>query len=699
MLEKVIIKKTFRVPAVLEEHGDGEHVARQLDVALMEVGFKLSRDLFTYLSQPSPSHVREQGSVMLTARKDLLGEHVQHNVYFINFPHDIPDTKEFWLNEIFRLLLTGETSYGRYQHSYEDMLALHDAFLPSLQERVTVLHLGKTLREETVSLYHQLASSATPLAVQDRALVKDLAQACLTDAQPDIIPVRETKAIINAVRLTRGYPFLLDTVTDVLRLACALSESDVTVQESTKFASFSRSIRKKLMHALDSILVSSPAQLADVHQYQEQWKRLGERLHPHEYASLYSHAAALFEVVRGEKPVPTLEAKVEAAFLAQDIPHAIHLLTVKPGMLMRNIDRILRRDTSGNHNLLLEEMQEVLPRVSGRVVLGLREHLQNRLHQQTSRIFTNSKGRAWVREDTLPLLDTTQVTLLTHTLDVEIARRLPHREHLIVDRDMVGVALPLSEKHKASGFSILPRGSVMNVGSELLRFFVYWKQTARRTDYDLSAMLLDKDLQCVEQLSWTNLRAIGATHSGDLVDATDGATECIELDLSRIDASYIVPTINIFSGEAFTEVESCFFGMMQCEREQQGKPFEARAVRFKSDIRGNGRVALPLVFIKEAHHWSAKWMHLHLKGRPNFNRVETTHVSASMLAQSILSRSYLDMSYLLDLLRGKTETVSWYEQGMEYMKSITFIGLDRPEALPREAIVYTLSNLQSLIPV
>ncbi len=64
---------------------------------------------------------------------------------------------------------------------------------------MTLLHLVKSLSEETLALYHTLAESVVPLNEDDRSLVKMLADLCLFDDQPTRIPMRETRAIINSV--------------------------------------------------------------------------------------------------------------------------------------------------------------------------------------------------------------------------------------------------------------------------------------------------------------------------------------------------------------------------------------------------------------------------------------------------------------------------------------------------------------------
>jgi hypothetical protein len=113
-----IIKRTLRVPVLADRQGVGTIATRQLDVALMDVGFKLSRDLFDSLSQQPPAVVIGLSWTVLAAVQELLGEDVEQNVHFINFPANVPNTVDFWWTEVLRLFLTGQTKYGRYQHSY-----------------------------------------------------------------------------------------------------------------------------------------------------------------------------------------------------------------------------------------------------------------------------------------------------------------------------------------------------------------------------------------------------------------------------------------------------------------------------------------------------------------------------------------------------------------------------------------------------
>ncbi|MDH6520840.1 stress response protein SCP2 [Streptomyces sp. SAI-135] len=718
-LESLVIRHALRLPAPAGPAGEGDVAARRFDAALMSAGFKLSADALRVLSGLSESTVVDTAVRTLATVREMTGDHVRHNVYFKDFPANVPDTFEFWMRCVREALEDGKArsgvlaqlrngvvnlltlpSYGTYRHTYEEMLAAHDELTAAVGDRLTVLHLGGALEDELTALYLALAGSTTPLGDEHLADLRVLAGHCADGPQPETIPVRENRAVVNEARLKAGSGLLLDTVTDVLRLACALSGGDVSLQEPTRLSKLSRPVRRALLAGLDEVVAGTPAKLADVLAHREAFKRLGERLHPHEYPR-WPHAAEVFAVARGEKKAYTFEARVEALLGADDVLGATELLRSAPGRLLRALDRLLRTArTQAERDAVVAAVEEVAPQVSGRVVLSVREYLHNRAEEAgRKRVFINRAGRAHVTDDARRTVPEEDRKRLIAVLDAETARRLPSPERLLVDPDVLGVALPLSGRAASAGLGVLPRGSVSPVDGELLRFFVYWKQTRQVTDYDLSALLLDADYETVSWLSYTNLREVEGEHSGDITDAPDGASEFINLRLGAVRGTYIVPQVNIYSGEKFEDAEESFFGFMLREGEQKGQPFEARTVRMKSELRGPGRVALPLAFRRaQDGSWHAKWLHLYLKGHPAYNRVEGNQVSVATLLRAVVEREQLTVGYLADLMANDgTQVATWDPESVPDVP-VTYIGLERPEGLHPESVVITPENLRDLIP-
>ncbi|MFF6788127.1 hypothetical protein ACFY9C_03540 [Streptomyces filamentosus] len=721
VLARLLVRHTLRVPVPAGERGDGSGAALRFDAALRTAGFALSSALLKELSGRSAEAVVELARWVLPAVRERVGDHVAHNAYFIDFPANVPDTREFWLSCVLEALEDPEVrepvldrlsagvldlltlpSYGRYRHSYEELLAAHEELVPAAGDRLTVLHLGGSPEEETTALYVALAGSVTPLGEEHLADLAVLAAHCADGPQPAEIPVRESRAVVNAARLRAGAAPLLDTVTDVLRLACALSDGDVTLRERTRFRALSRPVRRVLLAGLDAVVAEVPAKLADVGQHREAWKRLGERLHPHEHPR-WPHAAEVFAVARGELRAPSLDSRTEALLADGDVPGAAELLaSAAPGRLFRALDRLLRTAADGaGREAVMTAAERAAPRVAGRVVLSLREHAQNRRAggDAVRRVFVNRAGAAWVAPDRrAPLPEDVRERLLA-LLDAETRRRLPVPERLLVDPDVLDVALPLSGRASSGGFGVLPRGSVSPVDGELLRFFMYWKEARRTTDLDLSALVLDEEYRTVSWLSYTELTAVEGVHSGDVVEAPDGASEFIELRLGAVRGTFVVPQVHVFSGEDFEETAESFFGFMLREGERKGRPFEPRTVRMKSDLRGPGRVALPLAFRRDAEgRWHAHWLHLCLRGTPSANRVEEHRVSVAVLLRGMLGRTPLTVRHLVGLMEESGSRVTVWDGGAVPAGPVTYLGLERPEGLAPGSRVLTPENLRDLVP-
>jgi hypothetical protein len=701
--------------------GDGATAARQVDAVLMSAGFKCSAELLAALGGRGPEEVIDLGVAVIGWARELAGGHVKHNAYFIDFPKNVPDTVEFWLDRI-REAMAGQPleavtagsvvdllslpKYGSYQHAYEEMLARHEELVPALSDRVTLLHLGGPVTDEASALYRELAGSPVPLSAQALAALRFLAgyHGGAILAEMAEMKVRENKAIVNAARVRNGLTPQADTPTDVLRVAAELSGGDVTLVRPARFRSLPRAQRRVLLSTLDEV---APGRLADVNRHPEQWKRLGERLHPHEWAGGHQStgAADVFAVARGEKKAMSLNEQVGLAWSRRDVAGAARLLATAPGMLWRAADYVLaavrRLPEETEASEILGYFAATAPRVSGRVLLSVREHLSNRTVARpgSSRIFVNRKGLAWVTSERRPPLDAGLVSSVLALIDAEIESRLPDPGRLLIDPAIETVALPLSGKAAPAGLRVFPRGSVTPVDGDLLRFFVYWKQAGRRTDFDLSAIITDGQFGNEDWLSYTNLRNFGGEHSGDITDAPDGATEFINIHLDRLGQGYVIPQVYVFSGEGFDDVAENFFGFMTMGEDQRGAPFEPRTVRARSALHGDGRTAMPLAFYRgEDGRWYAKWLHLYLSGRPaawGGVRVEENRLTSRLHTKSMMERDYLRVAYLTGLLRDKAAKAAKTGAGDG---PVTYIGVEQPEELPENSTVYTLANLASLIP-
>ena len=101
-------------------------------------------------------------------------------------------------------------------------------------------------------------------------------------------------------------------------------------------------------------------------------------------------------------------------------------MSAAPGTLFRGLDRLLRTAADGaERDVVLDAVARHVDRVSGRVLLGVREHLQNRATPDASRIFVNRGARAWVADDRRAPLDPAVVARVPSLLAASLVRRFP----------------------------------------------------------------------------------------------------------------------------------------------------------------------------------------------------------------------------------------------------------------------------------
>lgn len=726
---ETVIRRRHRIPFPVTEAGDSATLALQLDAVLMSVGWKMSAAaLARFALLPMDFSMDIAVAVIGAVRKET-GAHSVHNVYFRDFPRNVPATQEFWARqfaqavavgtaheaviehpfapELFVMNLLKLPGYGTYQHTFEEMAARHEALIEGKGDRLTLLHEGVTLNGELSMLFSELALSEVPLPAEDLDLLRELAASetdwsNLTAVVLPAIKIRENKAIVNAARIRQGLPVAADTPTDILRLAAELSGGDVTLATPVRFRSLPRAQRRILLDAAAQI---DAAKLADVGQYAEPWKRLMGLLHPYEGGK---GGGQLFDVVTGKRRAPSVMARFEELMRTHNIGSAAQLLEAQPGRLFRSLDWLLRScDNPAQTDIVLDSARAAGERVSGRVLLSVAEHLENRLNKaRTARVFVNRAGRAYVTPDARGPLEVTTYLHAGSMLDELLRPRI--REVLgprvVIEHDMMGVALPLSLKSVVPGLGILPRGSVTLVEHDTVAVFCHWMQKEDRTDYDLSVQLLGQAYNHEGHVSWTGYHAPGAVYSGDITDASPphGATEIISLHLPSVSSFFVMPQINLYCGEGFGEVAEVYAGYMARDAAQAGLPFEARTVRARSDLRGAGNTAYPYVFMRgEDGRWRVKWLHLYARGRDWANTVEANRMSSALLMQGIVERTYLTVGLLASQAAAAGAQVTWLNgAGLpeDLTGPVTYIGLSEPECLPEGSKVITPLNLPALIP-
>lgn len=636
--------------------GSGGITPEQLATLLKELeplGFVLADDLVSRLSSLSyDDAVRTLRNVTQDMRK-LAGAHREHVPLHPGFPTQVMTLSQA---QLYLNALSHYVSLRRMPTTGEQRPPLLNNRFPRIVE------LGSA--EDFDTIFTQLAGSASSLSVQDQADLVWFVRQYRTDIfrlLPAKFPFKENLALLGAQLVMhvgedeRTHRFLdehLRTATDVLRLAVALSGGDVSLAACTRFARFTRRQRRLLL----ALLEGCDGLTEDIRRRVEPFKRLGERLHPGEYTDRYPRAAAAFAVVRDGRPFQSFNSRVERALAAGDVQDAAQALEARPGEYVRRLDALLRK--SDDPEALVLRFAELAPRVSTPVLLQAMAHFKARgAGQDRLRVFfpKGQVAKVFALHDQRAAIDAQVALHVVQGCERALLARfaqLPPLGRCHVDPALASYMVPLTQRAASKTLRTLARGSHVPMPSgRFVRAFLWWKNGRSRVDIDLSVVLYGDEYHYMDTIAFYKLRSWGAHHSGDIVDAPQGAAEFIDLDLQMLRARgvrFVVMCINSYSGQAYSDLPECFAGWMSREDLNSGEPFEARTVMDRIDLASDTRICLPLAF--DLQRREVLWADIALQDHPRFaNSVAGNLAGVSLMLRALHEMVKPDLYTLLSL--------------------------------------------------
>src|SRR5262249_44919996 len=123
----------------------------------------------------------------------------------------------------------------------------------------------------------------------------------------------------------------------------------------------------------------------DLLRWKQRWIRLGERLHPGEYANRFPRTAAAFDLIRNNRPLDSFNARVERSLLLTDADTVLDLLEVRPGELARRLDHLARIAKDAGE--VVARFAEQAEKVSTPVLLQVLTHFRHRDESKDLRVF------------------------------------------------------------------------------------------------------------------------------------------------------------------------------------------------------------------------------------------------------------------------------------------------------------------------
>ncbi|BCM92297.1 hypothetical protein IAD21_04176 [Abditibacteriota bacterium] len=604
---------------------------------LESLGYTLSGAALAQVQTLSVEQLKAWYPPFWDAVKKSVGAHVTFRPFYPNFPQQVMEMSEarLYVNALVHYLTNRLPVFAKTPR-------------PELDEKtpLRVIELGD--EADFRSILTDLVKAKGSLSVSDRDDVTWFIAALRDDAMPllpDEIAARETLAFVGSRLIQNALPgsnewikARVSTATDVLRLAVALCGGDISLAAPTKFK-FTRSVRRSLLSLLEGI--TNPVE--DMNRWRGRWLRLGEALHPGEWKEKFPLAYTAFQSVRNNKAVPSFNAHVEAALEAGRTAKAISLLSQRPGDFARRLDALMRH-AGAESGSVLESFEEVAARVSTPVLLQMHAHFKHRVNPTPLRVFfpKGQVAKAWGHEGTLPAMDESVRARTVEMLEGELKSRFGKLEPLgacYLDERLDFYTVPFANRSAAKSLRTIGRGSrVALPESNVVRFFLWWKNGKFRTDLDLSAAIFDENFVYKDVISYYNLKNYGGAHSGDIVDAPNGAAEFIDIDIKKTieaGARYVVMSVNSYTSQPFCDLPECFAGHMARKKANSGEIFEPRTISDRFDLSADTQICLPLAVDLQTREMV--WMDLALRRHPSWNNVQNNLSGVSLLARAMLN--------------------------------------------------------------
>lgn len=574
-------------------------------------GYTMSEALFNKLVHMKVKSREVVYDALVSGLKEITGADKVYNPMYPNFPESVMEKGDF---ELYFNAIVHYWSFGTLL-PYEEKNERAPLFNAA---KVKVLEAGSF--DDLNDIFNNLCASKTSLSksdVDDMIFILNSAKVTL----PDEIPFKENTACICRLLVDTGVDTdgslckkYVKTATDVLRLVTAMSDGDVSLAENTKFRNLKRNERRIIMN----LLAGCGNAAEDMSRYAGRWIRVGEKLHPGEFAKNehYTKVVQAFGIIRNDGKIQSFAGRVDAAVASSDVNTVISLLKKRPGEFARRIDFLLRTfNKDADRKAVIMGFASIAKDVSSTVLLQVREHFINKLDgNDDMRVFFPKGNLArsyYVKNDKTEAIPEDAMKMVIAVCESALINIYGNREFLgkvYIDEALKDYTVPFSLRSAGKTMTAVSRGSRIAIddSAKIIRPFIWWTNTKDDIiDVDLSVAVFADDWNCLEHVSYSNLKSsrFGICHSGDITNGGpadgEGVAEFIDLDIEKAlsaGARYAVFNVYNFSDENFSKMEHAAFGFMTRSDMKSGEIFEPSTVKQRMDLASATTTCIPVIF-------------------------------------------------------------------------------------------------------
>jgi hypothetical protein len=623
------------------------------------LNYRVSDKLFEALKMLSLNQLQKFHDEMIFVLKKMCGAHVTYRPMYPNFPKEVMDMNkaELYVNAVWHYLTL-------------EVPSIETKWRPGLLEETKYKRIELGTKEEFFQIFYQIFKTKTSWSETNKEEVTWFTKTYPEKAVTLVSEMINKENLMFVLSLlmqqeatkdnNEFFKKYIKTAVDVMRLATAYSNGDVSLATNTKFVSFKRKLRIRLLGYLENCNNLEE----DMYRYKKKWIRLGEKLHPGEYKDMFPKTFTSFDLLRNNKYVDRFNARYEKYYKQSSLEEVVKLLRQRPSEFARKLDALLR--TTNDTELIINQFKNIIKDVSTVVLLQMLPHFEARVNDIPVRVFfpKGELAKAFGLASRITPFNEKIVINVTKIIKDELIKRFSDRKSLgkvYIDPLLKDYPVPMMMRSASKSLKTIPRGSkVFLEDKSTIRFFLWWKEgivngaPTGRVDLDLSSVLYDKNWKYVTHISYTNLKEdkIKGFHSGDITSAPNGACEFIDLNLESIvkaGGRYVITSVNSYTTQAYCDLPECFCGWMMRENPNSGEIFEPITVEQKYDLTADNKISIPAII--DAVERKIIWSDLSLKSASIFspNNIESNYRGMTALGISMTNLNKMNLFDLFSL--------------------------------------------------
>ena len=652
------------------EANEHSKLAASIQAELMNLGFMLNKDAFHAAELAPREWLLSFHNEALGHLRKALGAHRNFRPFYGNFPTQVMEMSDI---ELFVNAFVHYLSDGKWEPNKK----LKERGISFENTEFKIIKLGN--ENDFRNIFTRLVSVNSSLTDADKLTVAWFVDTYKAEglSVPEVIPFKETLCILAA----KGLNVKVKQATDVLRVAVYLSGGDISLpsipkvtvkevhpgwrqwffeslktaqeqaRESFKFKKFTRAERRQILGLLEKTTLD----VSEMQGRLGRWLRLGEVLHPGEYAAKFPKTHAAFRDLRNQskfEKIRTFHGRVDLAF-AKDWRSGVALLAERPGEFARKLDWMVR---TFEPTPVLNQFAEIGDKISSKVLFELYNHFDARTKPEAVRsiMLKGNQSKMQVLEPLAPLSEGLAERIKATIFGIlqEKISGLPSLGKVWIDPKLKDVPVPFAMRSVNSAVKTYVRGTRIpfRADAKVVRPFIHWFDDNGSVDLDLSVGFYSETLQSLGAISFHNLRNhdLNCTHSGDIRHRQGACAEYVDVDIQRClskGVRYAMVQVNNYDGRPLHAVKDCVFGLMEREKPVANEIFVPKTITNCMGIANeSSTVNICMLDLQEKNYI---WMDMETAG--NFAMYESVADKTLDMIKSLLGTPKISVYDLLKL--------------------------------------------------